>query len=169
MYFSVKVFGSVPRITKEKNKQKEKNERIYLPPQVGVRMSEALWLPPFPTLPGCSLQSPHAPTLPTSRPTGHLLGVAQLGPAALLLLLQGTLLRAEVRAERLIRHGIVALGIVVGIGGHLALAANCRHKEQSCVQAAPRLPPWSRVLGTDRVPHQFKAFGRVCLTPAPSL
>lgn len=53
---------------------------------------------------------------------GHLLGLAQLGPAALLLFLQSSLLGVEVCAEGLVWHGVGALGMVVGIGGHLPLA-----------------------------------------------
>lgn len=56
--------------------------------------------------------------------------MAQLRPAALLLLLQGLLLCVELRAEGLIGHGVGALGMVVGVGGHLLLAVGCGHREE---------------------------------------
>lgn len=68
--------------------------------------------------------------IPTLRPTGHLLGVAQLGPAALLLLLEGLLLSVEFHAEGLLWHGVGALGMVVSVGGHLLLAMGCGHREE---------------------------------------
>lgn len=91
--------------------------------------------PPFLPL---SLASPPSPTL-----TGHLLCLAQLGPAALLFLLQGPLLLAELCAEGLIRHGIGALGVAVNVGGHPPLAASCNYKGGSCVQAAPESPSFN--------------------------
>lgn len=58
--------------------------------------------------------------------------MAQLGPAALLFLLQGLLLCIELCAEGLVWHGVGALGMEVGVRGHLLLALGCGHKRPEC-------------------------------------
>lgn len=111
------------------------NKGMNFTPQVCIRVFGWFWLswpgvlPAHCSVTGQALLCKVAPS-PTLRPTGHLLSVAQLRPAALLLLLQGLLLCVELRAEGLIGHGVGALGMVVGVGGHLLLAVGCGHREE---------------------------------------